>query len=90
MNSMGKNREEKIREWINTIVSILSLILIVFGMIWGVGELKKININLNKISADSAEVGFLKTNSITHNCIYGVNQSTLRSGSLKFICNNES
>ncbi len=68
---MKKATEDRIREWINTATTVITLILVIVGMILGGAELMKININLNEISnftAENARINSLKTERIENEC----------------------
>ncbi|MFH1802821.1 MAG: hypothetical protein ABH864_05240 [archaeon] len=46
---MKKRRLDAIREWINTAIAAITLILLILGMIFGIGELREIRVSLDKL-----------------------------------------
>ena len=64
---MSPKKINEIREWINTIIALLGLLVIVYGTLTGINELKDININLKDIKADKISTIELEIRSSTSN-----------------------
>jgi len=47
---MNKSKKDDLREWINTVIAIITLILLIVSMILGIGELREIKVSLDKVS----------------------------------------
>ena len=69
-----EERIKEIREWINTGLAIVTLGLLIYTIVMGVGELKELNINLDKING--LTVSSLKVDNISGTCLNGTSRGT--------------